>query len=123
MSDSTLISSEGVYSIGAALIYPSDISFHGAGGQQLGKLHLDSPMTFDGDADESAAAFLKAVCSKYNDMERQLSELREDKKRLDWVMPVLDGDVSPDAYKRVFALAQAIADGLEGRACIDRAMK
>lgn len=87
----------------------------------IGTLDFNGPeMVFTGKAEESAKVFFDWIAQCFA---QRLAELEQDKKRLEWVMPIISGDDTPDANSRTFKIAAALTLGLEGRACIDGAMK
>src|SRR5574337_513794 len=53
----------------------------------------------------------------------ELVKLRQDKDRLEWILPIVTGVDSDNADWKAMAIAAALMAGLDGRAAIDRAMK
>lgn len=53
----------------------------------------------------------------------ELVKLRQDKDRLEWILPVVTGVDSDNADRKSMAIASALMAGLDGREAIDRAMK
>ncbi len=87
----------------------------------IGTLDFNGPeMVFTGKAEESAKVFFDFVAKCFA---QRLAELEQDKKRLEYVMPIISGDDTPDANHRTHKIAAALTLGMEGRACIDGAMR
>ena len=53
----------------------------------------------------------------------ELVKLRQDKDRLDWILPIVTGVDSDNADWKAMAIAEALMAGLDGLDAIDRAMK
>ncbi len=53
----------------------------------------------------------------------ELVKLRQDKDRLEWILPIVTGVDSDNADWKTMAIAEALMAGLDGRDAIDRAMK
>ena len=53
----------------------------------------------------------------------ELVKLRQDKDRLEWILPIVTGVDSDNADCKAMAIAAALMAGLDGRAAIDRAME
>ena len=53
----------------------------------------------------------------------EIAALREDAERLEWALPILSGDDTPEATARALKLACAVLMQLSGRAAIDSARK
>jgi hypothetical protein len=81
-----------------------------------GTFHIQQPTCITCGAQKLYDATLKFA-------EQRAEAAKEDQKRLEWVMPIITGCLGPDVDKWTLALGNAIMEGLEGRACIDRAMK
>jgi len=48
--------------------------------------------------------------------------LQEDRKRLEWIMPIVTGGDNPDTNKRTVMLARALINGKDMREALDFAM-
>lgn len=55
--------------------------------------------------------------------DEELAELRQDKARLEWILPIVTGVDSDEVDRKAMAVARALFAGLDGRAAIDKAME
>lgn len=54
---------------------------------------------------------------------RLIEQLKSDRERVDWIMPIISGDDEDEPNLRTFLVGLALVKGLRGREAIDDAMK